>query len=140
MKKKIFISFDYTNDHRYKDLLVAWDKNNNFDFSFDNRTPNEIQTDNISVIKAGLTKKIREATYTLVIVGSECNKRHPDHAAIGYKNWQIYEIEKSKEEGNKIIAVKLNMFNESPTELYRCRVSWALSFSYESIKKAIDNA
>jgi len=33
-KKKIFISYDYDNDKHYKNLLVAWDKNNLFDFSF----------------------------------------------------------------------------------------------------------
>lgn len=46
-KKKIFINFDYTNDHSYKDLLLAWDKNQDVDFSFNNYTPNEIQSDNI---------------------------------------------------------------------------------------------
>ena len=32
-KRKIFISFDYTNDHHYKDLLVAWSKNGSIIFS-----------------------------------------------------------------------------------------------------------
>ncbi len=33
-KRKVFISFDYDNDRHYKNLLVAWDKNDHFDFSF----------------------------------------------------------------------------------------------------------
>ena len=122
-KKKIFISFDYTNDHRYKDLLLAWDRNQDFDFSFNNYTPNEIQSDNIPTIKAGLTRKINQATYTLVIVGKECNKKHPNSKEIGYRNWQIFEIEKSKEVGNKIVAVKLDRSNETPDELYGCGVN-----------------
>lgn len=140
MKKKIFISFDYTNDHRYKDLLVAWSANSSFEFSFDNLTSGEINSCNISTIKAALTTKINQADYTLVIVGAECNKRHRDYLSIGYRNWQIFEIEKSKQAGNKLIAVKLNMFNESPVELLNCETNWAMSFTFESIKKAINNA
>lgn len=140
MAKKIFISFDYTKDHRYKDLLVAWNYNRDFDFSFDNRTPYEIQSSDISRIKAGLTTKINEADITLVIVGEDCNKSHPDRYAIGYKNWQIFEIEKSKAAGNKLVAVKLNIYNDTPSELYGCGVSWAMSFTFDAIKKAIANA
>ena len=33
-KKKVFVSFDYTNDKHYKYLLDAWDKNKNMDFVF----------------------------------------------------------------------------------------------------------
>ena len=138
-KRKIFISFDYEKDHRYKDLLVAWSYNSNFEFSFDNRTPNEIQSYDISRIKAGLTTKINEAEITLVIVGEDCNKPHPNRYAIGCKNWQIFEIEKSKEVGNKLVAVKLNMYNDTPIELYNCGVSWAMSFTFDAIKKAIEN-
>lgn len=140
MRKKIFISFDYTNDHRYKDLLVAWSANGNFEFYFDNRTPSEIQSYNVSRIKAVLTQKINQADYTLVIVGAECNKIHKDSIAIGYRNWQIFEIEQSKRAGNKIIAVKLNMYNESPMELRNSKTSWAMTFSFEAIRKAIENA
>ncbi len=140
MGKKIFISFDYTKDHRYKDLLLAWDANKNFDFSFNNYTSNEIQSENIDRVKAALTAKINSADYTLVIVGTDCNKRHPNAMNIGYKNWQIFEIEQSKRAGNKIIAVKLNYYNDTPNELYNSDVSWAMSFTFEAIKKAIENA
>lgn len=139
-KRKIFISFDYTNDHRYKDLLVAWNMNSRFEFSFDDRTPDEIQSYNIPTIKAVLTRKIREADFTLVIVGKECNKPHKDRLQIGCRNWQIFEIEQSKKEGNKLIAVKLNMYNETPGELLGCGVSWAYSFSLGAIERAIENA
>lgn len=139
-KRKIFISFDYTNDHRYKDLLVAWSKNTNIDFSFDDRTPGEIQSDDISRIKAVLTQKIKEADYTLVLVGKDCCREHPDSKEIGYTNWQVYEIEKSKESGNKIIAVKINLRYEMPKELRHAYVSLAKTFSRSAIKQAIDTA
>ena len=140
MAKKIFISFDYTKDHRYKDLLVAWNYNHDFDFTFNDQTPSEVQSSEISRIKAVLTTKIREASITLVIVGEDCNKQHPDNKDIGKRNWQIFEIEKSKELGNKLVAVKLNMYNDTPEELYGCGVSWAMSFTFDAIKRAIANA
>lgn len=78
-------------------LLKAWDANSNFEFSFSDYTSREIQSDSIPVVKANLTKKIKEATYTLVIVGEDANKLHKDHKEIGYRNWQNFEIAKSKE-------------------------------------------
>ena len=33
-KKTIFISYDYDNDKQWKNLLVAWDKNDDFAFTF----------------------------------------------------------------------------------------------------------
>lgn len=33
-KKTVFISHDYDDDKHYKNLLVAWDTNKDFDFSF----------------------------------------------------------------------------------------------------------
>ena len=33
-KRRVFISFDYDNDRHYKNLLVAWDQNKQFDLSF----------------------------------------------------------------------------------------------------------
>jgi hypothetical protein len=48
-----------------------------------------------------------EANYTVVLVGEEANKQHSDHKEIGYKNWLNYEVAKSKQHRNKLVAVKL---------------------------------
>lgn len=77
-KKRVFISFDYTNDKSYKYLLDAWDSNKNLDFVFEDCSADEIMSDNIPTIKAGLTRRINQSDYTLVIVGKEANKIHPD--------------------------------------------------------------
>lgn len=87
-----------------------------------------------------MTRKINEADYTIVIVGKEANKRHKDSQLIGYKNWQNFEIAKSKENGNKLIAIKINSLYESPEELLNSGASWAYSFSEEAIMKAVRNA
>ncbi len=139
LKRKIFISFDYEKDRIYRDLLRAWDANDEFDFSFNDCTPSEIQSNDFSRIKAGLTSKINKADIVLVIVGAECNKKHRDAEKIGSMNWQIFEIESAKSAGKSIVAVKLNRNNETPDCLYASGVSWAMSFTFESIKRALNN-
>ena len=107
-KKKVFVSFDYENDRRYKYMLDAWDANKNMDFVFNDCSSDEIHSDSVSVVKAGLTRRINTTNYTLVIIGKEANKWHKDYKEIGYRNWINFEIAKSKENGNKLVAVKLD--------------------------------
>lgn len=139
-KKKVFVSFDYTNDKHYKFLLDAWDKNKNMDFVFEDCSSDEIQSNNIATIKAGLTRRINTTTYTLVIIGAEANKQHKDHAEIGYKNWINFEIAKSKEHKNKLVAVKIDKSYESPDEILGANAKWAMSFSQDAIIKALNEA
>lgn len=139
-KRKIFVSFDYENDRNYKYLLEAWNKNSEFEFEFDDKSSREINSWDIPTIKAALARKINEADYTLVIVGKEANKLHKDRNLIGYRNWQNYEIAKSKQNRNKLIGVKLNSNYESPEQLLGSGASWAYSFSEEAIMKAVRNA
>jgi hypothetical protein len=139
-KKKVFVSFDYEKDKQYYYLLKMWDANPDFEFSFSDYTSREIQSDSVAVIKANLTKKIKEATYTLVIVGEDANKRHKDYQAIGYKNWQNFEVAKSKENKNKLVGIKINRSYSSPDELLNAGASWASSFTQEKIIEALNNA
>lgn len=139
-KKKVFISFDYEKDKHYKFLLQAWDKNSDFEFVFSDYSSQEIQTNSVAVVKQVLSRKINLATYTLVIVGSEANKIHKDHKEIGYKNWQNYEIAKSKEHRNKLIGVKIDRNNQSPEQLLNAGASWAMSFTQQAIINALNEA
>jgi len=139
-KKRIFISFDYDHDRNYRYLLKALAANPRSDIEFDDLTPEEIQSYDIGRIKAVLTTKIREATHTLIIVGEHANNYHPDRTEIGERNWQWWEIKKSCEEGNCLIAVKIDRSNPTPDPLYGKNATWALSFSVPSIIEAIDKA
>jgi hypothetical protein len=139
-KKKVFVSFDYEKDKHYYFLLKAWDANPDFEFSFSDYTSKEIQSDSVPVIKANLTKKIKEATYTLIIVGADANKGHKDAAEIGYKNWQNFEIAQSKANYNKLVGVKTDRSNELPDELLNAGASWALSFNQDAIIDALNKA
>lgn len=139
-KKKVFVSFDYENDRHYKYLLDAWDSNKNLEFLFNDCSSDEIHSDSVSKVKEHLTKRINNTTYTLVIVGKHANDWHPDCNEIGYRNWINFEIARSVANGNKIIAVKLDRSYTSPDELYGCNANWAMSFSQDSIIKALNNS
>ena len=139
-KKKIFISFDYEKDRHNKFLLNAWNKNGEFEFEFEDKSTKEINSWNIPTIKSVLSRKINEADYTLVLIGEDANKIHKDSNLIGYRNWQNYEVAKSKELGKKLIAVKLDRAYESPSELIGAGASWANSFTEDAIMKALREA
>lgn len=139
-KKKVFVSFDYDNDKHYKYLLEAWDANPDFDFVFSDKTPDEIDTNNIGRIKAAITAKINSATHTLVIVGKEANTTHKHSKLIGFKNWINFEIYQSKQNRNKIAAIKIDKSYESPEQLIGAGASWAMSFTQDAIIKALKEA
>lgn len=128
-KKTVFVSFDYDNDRNYKYLLQAWDANPEFDFVFEDKTPGEINTNEISVIKAGLTRKINEATYTLFIVGKHANQVHPDRDEIGFVNWMNFEANKSIQSANNLAVVKIESGNTVPNELVGSGYKFVSGFS-----------
>lgn len=139
-KKKIFVSFDYENDKHYKYLLEAWDANDDFDFVFSDKTPTEINSNNIGPIKAALRTKIREATHTLVIVGKEANKQHKDHALIGYRNWINFEVAKSIEDGNRLALVRLEKSYSLPEEVFGGKYALVEGYTEDNIIDALDRA
>lgn len=139
-KKKVFISFDYDNDKNYRYLLKALAANAGSEIDFEDLTPEEIQSSDVGRIKAALTRRIKRSTHTLVIIGAHANSYHPDREEIGQRNWQWWEIEKSDEEGNSFIAVKIKSTNNTPEPLYGKRATWARTFKVESILNAINSA
>ena len=136
-KKKVIVSFDYEHDKQYYYLLKAWDANSNFDFFFSDLTPKEIKTESIVTIKQVLSKKISEANYMVAIVGEHSNEQHPDHALIGFKNWQAYEINKNHEYGNGLVVVKLKSTYTAPSEALGIGAKWVSSFNASDIIDAL---
>ena len=64
-KKSIFISYDYDNDRAYKNLLLAWDKNSDFDFGFNDQSADvSIDSTDASVIKRAISAKINGSAVT----------------------------------------------------------------------------
>lgn len=140
MKPKVFVSFDYTDDNRYKYLLEAWNKNPNFEFVFDDATPEEIDSNNVGRIKAALTLKIKEATHILVIVGKNANKPHRNKNLIGFTNWINFEVHQGVDLNKRIAVVKLDRSYELPEELKGVNPSIGYSFTQENIIKVLQDA
>jgi hypothetical protein len=139
-KKPVFVSFDYDNDRNYKNLLRAWDANPGFDFVFEDKTPGEINTNDVSRIKAGLTQKINEATYTLFIVGKHANQSHPNRNEIGFVNWVNFEANKSIQSGNKLAVVKIESANSVPNELVGSGYKFVSGFSETNVMNVLNAA
>lgn len=130
-KKTVFISYDYDNDKDYKNLLKAWDANKKFDFSFhDHSADVSIDSTNAATIKRAISAKIGNATYFLCIIGEKTHN----------SGWVKWEIEKAVELKKKIVAVKIKSSNTSPSEILNVGASWAMSFTYDAISKAIEDA
>lgn len=131
MSHKVFISYDHSEDARYKHLLQGWSNHPNFDFEFDNRSvQTPINSDDASRVKAGITIKLKQATHLLVIVGK-----------LSYtSDWINWEIEKAKELGLKLAAVKIDRANNSPVGLLGVGTSWATSFTEKQIIEALNGA
>lgn len=130
-KPKLFISYDYDNDKHYKNMLLAWDKNDEFDFAFSDHSADvSIQSTNAEAIKRAISAKINSAAHFLCLVGSKTNN----------SGWVAWEIEKAKELKKKLVAVKIDSGNTTPSGLLNSGASWAMSFTFDAIKKAVDGA
>ena len=135
---KVFVSFDYEHDRHYKYLLQAWSANPRFELSFEDLTPGEIDSNNIGRIKAALSTQINDAVFTLILVGQYVNQPHPKRDLIGKVNWVNWEISKSIEAHNLLVAVRLEPSCPSPLELARVySVTWIEGFDEAAIRRAI---
>ena len=132
-KKKVFVSFDHSEDLRYKNLLKAWNTNPNFDFEFDQRSPDvAINSYNASVIQASLTTMMKQADYLFVIIGAKS-------ANSSWMNWEI-ERAKKYDVRLKLAAVKIDFRYTTPSGLYGVGTSFANSFTQDAIISALNSA
>ncbi len=110
MAKRVFVSYDHSEDAHYRDLLRAWDANTDFDFELDLRSPTvAIDSTEASVIQGSLTKKMKESEYILVIIGAKSYS----------SKWMKWEIERAKQADTnlKFAAVKIRSSNTNPLGL-----------------------
>ena len=127
--KKIFISYDYDNDKEYKNMLLAWDKNKQFDLNFSDTSADvSIKSDDSRVIRQAISAKINQADIFLCLIGEYTHK----------SSWVKWEIEKALELKKKIVAVKIENKFLSPDEIKNIQAEWARSFTFDAIKKAIE--
>ena len=130
-KRKVFISFDYDNDRHYKNLLVAWDQNKDFDFSFyDGSVTTPVDSEYAGPIRRVISQRIGACPRFLCLIGADTHS----------SDWVKWEIDKAIELNRKIIAVKIDRDYLSPSNILGVGANWALSFTLEAIKKAVDES
>ncbi len=125
--KRVFVSYDYDNDRRYKDLLAAWNANRRFSFVWEDHSTKRIDSREAGPIKAAITRRLKEADILLVLIG----ERTADSA------WVAWEIQRAKDLGLDLVGVKLKKTFISPPELLSSGASWAASFSEKAIVDAL---
>lgn len=63
---------------------------------------------------------------------------------VGEKSWESpwinWEIQTAIDLKKKLIGVKIEKANKSPAALLNTGATWALSFNFDAIKKAIESA
>lgn len=132
MANKMFISYHSDAEGTmYKNLLVAWAKNdsNHFDITFDDQSVGvSINSTSAAYIKTVIAGRIKNSNTFLCLVGENTHK----------SDWVSWEIAKAVELNKKIVAVKISNSYTSPTKLLNVGATWARSFTYEAIKKAIE--
>ena len=138
-RPKVCVSFDYENDKYSRNAIRLWNENKYIDFDIIDKTPSEIDTYNISRIKAGLTTKISESNILIVISGDNINTPHRNRREIGCINWQNWECQKALELNKKIILVKLKSSNEIPEELLGESREDVVGLELDKINRAISN-
>jgi hypothetical protein len=132
-KHKVFVSYDHDNDARYKNMLLAWDANDDFDFQIDSVGPDvAIDSEDAARVKAALTAKMKQGTHLLVLVGAQSSKS-------AWINWEVDRATDSDVK-LKLAAVKLAKDNPSPAGLLGMGTSWATSFERDRIVEALNAA
>ncbi len=130
-KKTVFISYDYDNDAYYKNLLLAWDANKQFDFElYDGSLKTSINSTNAAYIKSKIKPLIKKSTHLLCLIGKEG----------GTNEWINWEVQTAVDELKKLVAVKIDRSYASPPAIYNNGASWANSYTFDAIKKALDDA
>lgn len=132
---KVFISYRADNEgNLHKNLLVAWSQNshkNFFDFKFEDQSIGiSINSTNAYYIKSRIKDKINSSDKIICLVGENTSTSE-------WVNWELFYAHSL---GKPIAAIKIKNSYKTPANLYGVNATWAKSFTFESIKKAIDDA
>lgn len=129
--KKVFVSYKYIEDSRYKNLLIAWSKNHKFEIDFDDVSSDiSIDSFDANVIKEGIFPHIEKADFFLCLIGELTHKSE-------MVNWEIQQALKLKK---RIVAVKLSKSFITPKSLLNCNAQFAMSFKEKEVVGAMKKA
>ncbi|MCK5384812.1 MAG: TIR domain-containing protein [Alphaproteobacteria bacterium] len=94
---KVFISYYSKGDSHYKNMIMAWVNNNNFELDFDDvSTDVKIKSTDTKYMKRRIKEQIKKADFFIVFVGEDTHERE----------WVSWEIKQAQSMCKPIIAVK----------------------------------
>lgn len=128
--ENVFVSYQH-GDAKYKNMLVAWSKNdsNHFDIEFNDQSVGvSINSVDAAYIKTVIKGRIKSSDTLLCIIGEKTTD----------SDWVNWEVDTAVALGKSIVAVKIDQTYQSPPAILGVGATWAMSFTYASIKKAID--
>ena len=129
-KKKIFVSYHWSKDRHYKELLNAWSNNPKFNFKMkDVSTDVSINSRDASYIKQCIKKDIESCDVFLVPIGEDTHK----------SKWvDEYEIPKAFELNKPIVGVLLDKKNKIPESFNKYGDSLCKKFKFDKIVKLLE--
>lgn len=129
-QQSVFISYHSQGDSHFKNLIIAWAKNERLKLSFEDfSTDTNIDSKDESYLKKKIKEQISKADNFIVFVGKDTHKR----------NWVLWEIEQAKSLRKKIIAVKEDRKYKSPRPLLGSGAVWVYGFSERGIRNALNS-
>ena len=130
--KQVYLCYDATNDGYYKDVLVMWSRIPGFaQFSInDEPYPVEAGSAGAEDLKQAVAAKIEATSGLLCVIGAKCCS----------SGWMEWEVRKADELGKRIIAVRINRDCAVPELLSDVGATCAMSFTFEGIRRALEEA
>ena len=130
--KVVYVCYDYESDGYYKDILLTWAKNPDFPRLLVNDQPITAPADSAEaeLAKRMVLAKIKGATGFLCVVGPKTSENR----------WVEWEIKTALDLERRMIAVRINRDCAFPEVLSDVGATCALSFTFEGIKRAVEEA
>jgi len=130
--KLLFVSYDYENDGYYKDVLLTWSKSPDFPRLIVNDQPVSVPVDSVEAepLKRLIETKIKAATGFLCVVGAKTSM----------SSWVGWEIKTAIDLDKRMVVVRTSRDSVAPEVLSEIGATCALSFTFEGIKRAVDEA
>jgi hypothetical protein len=130
--KQVYLSFDHERDGYYKDVLVTWSKMPGFARFWINDQPPTVPVDSPDAepYKEALAQRIGAASGILCILGEQSSTN----------GWMEWEIKRADQFGKRVIAVRINRDVAVPELLSDMGATCAMSFTFEGIRRAIEEA
>jgi hypothetical protein len=132
-QRRVFVSYDHSQDVAFRNILEAWDKNPRFRFHYHRVSPlTAIRSRDEAVVKRALTPMLKRASHLLVIVGELTHKSD-------FVRWEI-ERAQAEDVNLRMAAIKLNARCKLPDPLRSGRCAWAIGFTDENIQYVLGRA